>query len=191
MTLVDWRNVEVSGLGESVSPADRARAGVSALFEEQYTRMLRVAAVLLGEVASAEEAVQDAFMALYLSWHRIEQPDATGYLHRSVVNAARSRLRRRTVAERVRPLTSQRHVQSAEDIAVSRLVGGALVGALRALAPREREVVLCRYYLDLSEQQTAEALGLSRGSVKAYASRGLAALRATLPKPSETEERRP
>jgi RNA polymerase sigma-70 factor (sigma-E family) len=148
--------------------------------------MLRTAAVLVGDISSAEEVVQDAFVSMFRSWHRIKRAPA-GYLHRSVVNGARSRLRRRSVADQARPIPIRMYVQSAEDVAVRGLVSGPLVTALRALSPREREVVLLRYYLDLSEQQTAEALGLRRGSVKAYASRGLAALRGTLDDLSEFE----
>ena len=168
------------------APAARARDGVAALFAAHHTRMLRVAVVLLADRALAEDVVQDAFVAVYTAWPRLRDPDAAvGYLHRSVVNGARSRLRRRGVA--------QRHVTalppdavSAEDAALAGLPGGAVVAALRALPRREREVVLMRHYLDLSERQTADALGLRPGSVKAYGSRGLTALRAALDVNEET-----
>jgi RNA polymerase sigma-70 factor (sigma-E family) len=160
----------------STEPAD----AVGVLFAAHYTRLLRVAAVLLAEPWAAEDVVQDAFVGLYQSWHRLREPQAAvGYLHRSVVNAARSRMRRTIVARRHEPTAPGNEV-SAEDAALSRWRGGPLVAALRALPTREREVVLLRYYLDLSERQTAAALGLSVGSVKAYGSRGLAALRELL-----------
>jgi RNA polymerase sigma-70 factor (sigma-E family) len=161
---------------------------ITALFDGHYTRMLRVAAVLLGDSAAAEDVVQDAFLALYLSWQRVrDKPEAVGYLHRSVVNGARSRLRRRTVAQRLRPLHEPDGV-SAEDAALSGLVPGPLLTAIRRLPRREREAVLFRHYLDLSEHQTAEALGLRLGSVKGYASRGLAKLRATLNSMNDQEQ---
>jgi RNA polymerase sigma-70 factor (sigma-E family) len=157
-------------------PAD----AVAALFTAHYTRLLRVAAVLMSEPWAAEDVVQDAFVGLYLGWDRLRNSEAAaGYLHRSVVNAARSQIRRRTVARRHQP-TTLLDERSAEDAALARWRGGPLVAALRALPTREREVVLLRYYLDLSERQTAAALGLSVGSVKAYGSRGLAALREVL-----------
>ena len=157
-----------------------AEAGTTALFHEHSTRMLRVAAVLLSDPAMAEDVVQEAYAALYSSWDRLRDRDAAvGYLHRSVVNGARSRLRRRVVALRYQPLPPP-DAESAEDTALAGLAGGPLVAALRALPRREREVVLLRHYLDLSERATADALGLRPGSVKAYGSRGLATLRAAL-----------
>jgi len=153
---------------------------VTVLFEAHYTRMLRVATVLLGDVAAAEDVVQEAFLNLHQGWGRVrDKAQAAGYLHRSVVNGARSRLRRRTLAQRLH-LADPEPAASAETVALDGVPAGPLVVALRALPRREREVVLLRHYLDLSERQTAEALGLRPGSVKAYGSRGLASLRAAL-----------
>jgi RNA polymerase sigma-70 factor (sigma-E family) len=157
-----------------------ARAGVSALFDAQATRMLRLATVLLRDRASAEDVVQDAFASLYAGWDRLRDEDAAvGYLHRSVVNGVRSRQRRRLVADRFRP-SPPPDVRSAEDALLASSPGPAVVAAVQALPRREREVVLLRHYLDLSERQTAEALGLRPGSVKAYGARGLDRLRAAL-----------
>jgi RNA polymerase sigma-70 factor (sigma-E family) len=158
-------------------------AGVAALFDEHYTRLLRVATVLLGDADAAEDVVQDAFLGTHAARGRIRGGDAAGYLHRSVVNGARSRLRRQTVAQRHRP-TPPADAASAEEAALAGLVTGPLLAALRELPRREREAVLLRHYLDLSEKQTAEALGLRTGSVKAYASRGLTRLRAVLTGPA-------
>lgn len=175
---------------EQGTAADDAAARTAALFAEHHTRMLRVAAVLLPDSSQAEDVVQDAFVSLYSSWGRLRDRDAAvGYLHRSVVNAARSRLRRRVVAQRHLPPPLP-DAASAEDTALSSLAGGPLVRAMKALPRREREVVLLRHYLDLSERQTADALGLRPGSVKAYGSRGLATLRAALDD-HEIQERRP
>jgi RNA polymerase sigma-70 factor (sigma-E family) len=163
---------------------DDAEAAVAALFDQHYTRMLRVAVVLLGDPAAAEDVVQDSFLALYTGWARVREKDeAVGYLHRSVVNGSRSRLRRRAVAIRLRPLREPDAI-SAEDAALATLVSGPLIAAMAALPRREREAVLFRHYLDLSEQQAAQALGLRVGSVKGYASRGLAKLRSALNNPT-------
>jgi RNA polymerase sigma-70 factor (sigma-E family) len=160
-----------------------AAAGTAALFAEHHTRMLRVASVLLADPALAEDVVQDAYVSVYAAWGRIRDRDAAvGYLHRSVVNGARSRMRRRVVALKHQPEPLP-DTASAEDIALAGQAGGSLVRALRQLPRREREVVLMRHYLDLSERQTADALGLRPGSVKAYGSRGLAALRAAMGEP--------
>jgi len=167
------------GTGVVLTRGD-ADDAVTAMFELHHTRMLRVATVLLGDVVTAEDVVQEAFLSVHTSWDRIrDKADPVGYLHRSVVNGARSRLRRRVVAGRFRPPPPPA-APSAESSALAGVVDAPLVAALRALPRREREAVLLRHYLDLSEQQTAHALGLRPGSVKAYASRGLAKLRSAL-----------
>jgi RNA polymerase sigma-70 factor (sigma-E family) len=166
----------------TVAESDAA-AGTAALFAEHHTRMLRVASVLLADPAMAEDVVQDAYVSVYSAWGRIRDRDAAvGYLHRSVVNGARSRMRRRVVAQKHQPEPLP-DTASAEDVALAAHAGGPLVRALRQLPRREREVVLLRHYLDLSERQTADALGLRPGSVKAYGSRGLAALRVAMGEP--------
>jgi RNA polymerase sigma-70 factor (sigma-E family) len=169
-------DVRVTAQAGSAEP----EAAIASLFTGHYTRLVRVATVLLSEPWTAEDVVQDAFVGLYRGWDRLRSPEAAaGYLHRSVVNAARSQLRRRVVARRYEPAAPPDEV-SAEDTALARWRGGPLVAALRALPSREREVVLLRYYLDLSERQAADTLGISIGAVKAYGSRGLAALRNVL-----------
>ena len=174
---VDLADADPAGVDLARADAD---AAVTALFDAHYTRMLRVAAVLLDDPGGAEDVVQEAFLNLHQSWARVrDKTPAAGYLHRSVVNGARSRLRRRTLVRRLH-LAGPDPVASAETVVLAGVTAGPLVAALRALPRREREVVLFRHYLDLSERQTAEALGLRPGSVKAYGSRGLAALRATL-----------
>ncbi|GAB6903064.1 SigE family RNA polymerase sigma factor [Kineosporia succinea] len=163
----------------SLSPADR-RAAVGALFQQHQLQMVRVAAVLVRDTATAEDVVQDAFLAVYANWQQIRDKDeAVRYLRRSVVNTARNRLRRRSVVERLAALRHS-HEASAEDTALHEQLATPLLVAISGLPRRERETVLLRYYLDLSEKETAEALGLRAGSIKGYASRGLAKLRAVL-----------
>lgn len=160
--------------------AGPAGDALAVLFDTQYARMLRLATGLLGDVASAEDAVQDALTSMHTSWARVRDKEhATGYLHRCVVNAARSRLRRVAVTQRSRYRRSL-EVPSAEDEVLSGWLSGPVVAAVRALPRREREAVLLRYYLDVSEKDAAQLLGVSCGAVKAYASRGLARLRAEL-----------
>ena len=167
--------------GTDASTESETRYAVSALFAEHATSMLRVATVLLGDrSAIAEDVVQDAYLALYAAWPRLRERDAAvGYLHRSVVNGVRSKQRRHLLADRYRP-DLPRAAASAEETLLAASPGGPVVAAVRALPTREREVVLLRHYLDLSERETAEALGLRPGSVKAYSSRGLARLRTAL-----------
>jgi RNA polymerase sigma-70 factor (sigma-E family) len=157
-------------------PTDADRA-VEQLYDLYQRQMVRVAVVLVRDTATAEDVVQDAFIAVHRAWDRIHDKDATlAYLHRSVINAARSHLRRRSVVVRLAIFRQEEHL-SAEDTVMKDQLPGPLATAIAALPRREREAVLLRYYLDLPEKETAEALGLGLGSVKAYSSRGLAKLR--------------
>jgi len=166
----------------ALSSAD-AETAVEILFDRYQVRMLRVATVLVGDPVVAEDVVQDAFLAVHSGWARIRDKDeAVGYLHRSVVNAARSRLRRKSVVLRLAGLRQHEQI-SAEDAVLKAQLPGPLTAAIAALPRREREAVLLRHYLDLSEKETADALGLRPGSVKGYASRGLAKLRTVLEPP--------
>jgi len=104
---------------------------------------------------------------------------ALAYLRQSVVNRSRSSLRHRKVVEKHAP-RSMPNGASAEDGAMGALEHQAVLAALRRLPERQREVLVLRYYADLSEAEIADAIGISRGAVKSHASRGLAAVRTTL-----------
>jgi RNA polymerase sigma-70 factor (sigma-E family) len=162
--------------------ADRA---LTDLYAAHWHSLVRLSWLLVGDQQVAEETVQDAFVAMHSRWSKLRNQDlALAYLRRSVVNSSRSVLRHRTVADRYLSLeTSARHAHgtteepSAEERALEHASGAGLVDALRRLPKRQREVLTLRYYLDLSEAQIADALGISPGSVKAHAHRGLIALR--------------
>lgn len=159
-----------------------ADEAVTRLYAAHYRSLVRLAVLLLRDQPMAEEVVQDAFVAMHGSWRRLRDPDrALAYLRQSVVNRARSALRRRSVASRVlassAPLPDE---PSAEAGALDRLEHDAMLTALRRLPVRQREVLVLRYYADLSESDIAEAMGISRGAVKSHASRAMAALRTTL-----------
>ena len=164
------------GLVERLT-ADEA---ITTLYTAHYRSLVRTAALLLRDPAAAEEVVQDAFVAMHGKWGRLRDPDkAVAYLRQAVVNRSRSALRRRGVAERyVAPRAVD--VPSAESGALAALDRDAVMAALAELPRRQREVLVLRYYADLSEQQIADAVGISPGAVKSHASRGVAALRRTL-----------
>ena len=129
---------------------------------------------------TAEEVVQDAFVAMHDRWRRLRDPDlALAYLRQAVVNRSRSVLRHRGVqarhADAERPVV--RDLPGADEAALVTERRGTLLDALRTLTDRQREVLALRYYLDLSEAEIASTLGISRGAVKSHASRGVAALR--------------
>ena len=177
-------------MNESLSPAGTsapddshgwgADDAVTHLYAVHYRSLVRLAALLLRETATAEEVVQDSFVAMHGAWRRLEDPDrALAYLRQSVVNRARSALRHRGVVERRAPAAAP-DAASAEQGAMLALEHAEVLTALRTLPLRQREVLVLRYYVDLTESDIADALGISRGAVKSHASRGMAALRTAL-----------
>jgi RNA polymerase sigma-70 factor (sigma-E family) len=157
--------------------ADRA---VTKLYRLHYRSLVRLAAFLVGDVATAEELVQDSFVAVYTSWRRLRDRNlALPYLRRSVVNRCRSVLRHRAVVNKIPPDLAP-DMPAAEQEVIIRLDQHALVSALQALPIRQREVLVLRYYADLPESQVASALGISRGAVRSHASRAMSSLRAEL-----------
>jgi RNA polymerase sigma-70 factor (sigma-E family) len=132
--------------------------------------------LLVDDHGSAEEIVQDAFESLYKRWNDLRDPGAAvAYLDRSVVYGARSWVRRRVTA-RSYVLPEAGTVRSAESESVDQRRNDELADAIRELPQRQREVVVLRYYLDLSEEQIATWLGVSTGSVKRHAFRATARL---------------
>ncbi|HEX6936493.1 MAG TPA: SigE family RNA polymerase sigma factor, partial [Actinomycetes bacterium] len=157
-----------------------ADEAVTRLYAVHYRSLVRLAALLLRDAAVAEEVVQDSFVAMHGAWRRLADPDrALAYLRQSVVNRSRSVLRRRTVASRHAPSAAP-PAPSAEHGALVALEHAEVLAALRLLPQRQREVLVLRYYADLTEAEIADAIGISRGAVKSHASRGLAALRSSL-----------
>ncbi len=156
-----------------------ADEAVTQLYGAHYTRLVRLAALLLHDQAVAEEVVQDCFVAMHGRWGRLRDADkAAAYLRSAVVNRSRSALRRRVVAAKHEP-TPIGNAPSAEDAVLRREQRAEVLVALDALSERQREVLVLRYYLDLSETDIADTLRISRGAVKSHSSRGLAALRTT------------
>ena len=156
-----------------------ADAAVERLYAAHWRQLVRLSVLLVQDVGTAEEVVQDAFVALHGRWGRLRDPDkALAYLRQSVVNRSRSVLRHRAVVDRYvgRGTGLGPDVGAADE----EVLAHARRGAVLQLPQRQREVVALRYYLDLSEAEIAEALGISRGAVKSHASRGLAALRPLL-----------
>ena len=178
-----------SGDARGHSAADVA---IAELYAAHWTGLVRLAWLLLRDDQGAEEVVQDAFIAVHRRWESLRSHEsATAYLRRAVVNGARSGLRHRGVEERYlererRESTAHgRHTAaSAEQHALDDETTTTMIGALGRLPQRQREVLTMRYYLDLSEAEIADALGISPGSVKAHAHRGLASLRDRMEKVS-------
>ncbi|GAA2000476.1 hypothetical protein GCM10009838_77510 [Catenulispora subtropica] len=147
------------------------------LYYAHRLSLVRLAVLLVDDQASAEDVVQDSFTGL---WRRYGDDltgmdNPLGYLRTAVVNNARSVLRRRKTARGYTPP----HVPdaaSAESVAMLSEEHREVLEAMQQLPPRQREVLVLRYWSDLSEADIADALGISRGTVKSTASRGLEAL---------------
>ena len=141
--------------------ADR---GVTALYREHYRSLVRLTAFLVRDVATAEQVVQDSFVALHGAWRRLaSQERALGYLRRSVVDRSRSAGQPRLAADGEFP---------------------ALIRALRTLPARQREALVLCYYGGLTEPEIASAMGISQGAVRGHLARARSAL------PAATRRRR-
>ena len=165
---------------ESVAAEWDADRAVTAIYSEHYRSLVRLAALLVRDVATAEEVVQDSFVAMHNAWRRLRDSDkALSYLRQSVVNRSRSVLRHRIVVDRNAPKPAP-DMPSAEQGAISLLERSAVISALRTLPPRQREALVLKYYADLSEAQIASAMGISRGAVKSHTARAMTSLRTVL-----------
>lgn len=157
---------------------------IAQLHARHYVPLVRLAVALIDHRESAEEVVQDAFLATLRRWPHLRDPSAAqAYLRRAVVNGSRDRLRARRV-RRAATAPQAAHVPSPEDEVLMLEEHRALIEALRTLPRRQREVLVLRYFSDLTERETADAVGISIGGVKSSAHRGIAALRHLLGDPS-------
>ena len=141
----------------------------------RWPSMVRLAYGLTGDQGHAEDVVQAAFARACASWpavRRSRNPDA--YVRQIVVNENRNRFRKRRVAERLTDQLPERGVADSTGHHDERL---AIIAALQQLGPRQRAVVVLRYWVGLTETEAAVTLGCSVGTVRSQASRALAALR--------------
>jgi RNA polymerase sigma-70 factor (sigma-E family) len=153
-----------------------ARAHVSALYQAHSLHLVRLAVLMVGDQSTAEDVVQDAFLGLYRRWSALHSADsAIGYLRSSVLNGCRS-IHRVSYRRAGIILDPPDDADSAEAEAMLGESHREVIAALRRLPVRQREAVVLRYYLDMTEDQVAQAMGVARGTVKSSTSRGLAAL---------------
>src|SRR6202042_482831 len=168
-----------SALGAVSAEWDADRA-VTALYSTHYRSLVRLAALLLRDVSTAEEVVQDSFVAMHGGWRRLRDSDkALSYLRQSVVNRSRSVLRHRLVVDRNMPKPAP-DMPSAEQEYISQLDRPALISALRTLPARQRGALVLRSYGDLSAAQIAATMGISVGAVRSHTARAMSSLRAEL-----------
>jgi RNA polymerase sigma-70 factor (sigma-E family) len=149
------------------------RSVVAALYRDHALGLIRLAHVMLGDKAAAEDVVQDAFFGLYRRWQHLADPEkALPYLRSSVLNGCRSVLRRagrEAHASVGMPRVSADPTPTSEERRM-------LIDALRHLPDRQREALVLRFYLDLPDAQIASETGISQGTVRSTTYRALAAL---------------
>ena len=141
----------------------------------RWPAMVRLAYGLTGDLGHAEDVAQAAFARAYASWSRVARTgDPDAYVRKIVINENLSRFRKRRVTEDLVGAVPEGPGQAAADVTAD---SEALLAALRRLGPRQRAVIVLRYWMDMSEAETAAALNCSVGTVKSQASRALATLR--------------
>ena len=144
----------------------------------RWPAMVRLAYGLTGDLGHAEDVAQAAFARAYASWARVARTgDPDAYVRRIVINENNSRFRRRRVSERLVDAVPEPLGRPTSDTGDALSDSAALLTALRRLGPRQRAVIVLRFWMDMSEAETAAALNCSVGTVKSQASRALAALR--------------
>ena len=157
-----------------------AAEAVTQLYMGHYRSLVRLAVLLVRDEPTAEEVVQECFIALHDGWHRLRDEDkALSYLKQAVVNRSKSVLRHRSVVDRNAPKPAPEH-EAMSLLEWSRLEHSAVITALGGLPDRQRQALVLRYYADMSEAQIAEMMGISKGAVKSHTARGMSALRAIL-----------
>lgn len=166
-----------AGRASQVTRTDPGHA-VAGLYQVHAVGLIRLAVVMLGDRPAAEDVVQEAFCGLYRRWDQLaDTSKALRYLRSSIMNGCRSELRRRIRAERrggqPGPLAT---AASAEQAALVGAEHHQVLTALRRLPSRQREALVLRFYLDLTEPEIAASMGVSHGTVKSTTSRALAAL---------------
>jgi RNA polymerase sigma-70 factor (sigma-E family) len=167
----------VSGpAGGEPPPGSEVDRAVSALFREHHVELVRLALIMVGDLATAEDVVQDAFEHLHRRWRRLREPGAgLAYARASVMNGSRSVHRHSAVARKHAPRLAG-PVVHVPDAATGLAEQGELLTALRSLSRRQREVLVLRFYADLDAAEIAATLRISASTVRSTTSRGLAEL---------------
>jgi RNA polymerase sigma-70 factor (sigma-E family) len=150
-------------------PASSAGSGFAEAYRVHRPGLVKLAAFIVGDQATGEDVVQDVFTRLHQRWDMLADPDdPLPYLRTAVVNGCRSAIKRRVLAQR-----HAGHDSPSPPLSEDRQ---QVLAALAGLSRRRREVLVLRFYAGLSEAEIAATLGISAGTVKSTAARGLAAL---------------
>jgi RNA polymerase sigma-70 factor (sigma-E family) len=163
------------GARDTGADADDAASIVSALYAEHALGLTRLAQVMLGDRAAAEDVVHDAFFGLCRRWGDLTDPrKAPAYLRSSVLNGCRTVLRRQARSA-VDPTLGEVALAADAPLLASE-DRRAVLAALRRLPDRQREVLVLRYYLELPDAEIARTMGIGESTVRSAAHRGLTTL---------------
>ena len=166
-----------------LDPGAGAEAAITALYQASALGLIRLAYIMLGDLQSAEDVVQEAFYGLYRRWDRLkDHSGALYYVRVSVLNGCRSALRRRAVRRRV--LARQPAADSAEAVVLGGEEREEVIRALGRLPHRQREVLVLRLYSELSDEEIARVMGIRQSTVRSAAYRALETLGRALAEPS-------
>lgn len=172
-------HVEVDLLSPG-EPQTRDRVDVAAIFADHHVGLVRLALIMVGDRATAEDVVQEAFARTHAGRGRLRDPgSALAYVRSAVLNQCRSVLRRRATVFR-RAVPYEPPVWSAESAALLGEERREVLLALRDLPRRQREALVLRYYFDLGDQEVADTMGISASTARSTIARGLASLSRTL-----------
>ena len=191
--MTSGKRVDADVLDAAAVPPDQPesephdQAGIADLFHARHLELVRLATLLVGDRATAEDVVQDVFVSVCARWQRLtENGVAVAYFRTAVVNACRSVHRRRGIARRFGQGTEAALWTEPEPSAESAVVLAEdrrrVLRALSRLPDRQREALVLRYYQRLTQAEIAESMGISQGTVKSTLSRGLHALGGKLSK---------
>jgi RNA polymerase sigma-70 factor (sigma-E family) len=168
-----------AGTDDIAQPLD-AHGGLTVLFRERHAELVRLATLVVGDRPTAEDVVQDVFTRLCLKNQVRDSEQSVAYARAAVLNGCRSTLRRRAIGRRIGgrhdAALSDVNYDSAESAVILAEDRREVLRALAALPVRRRQVLVLRYWLGLSENEIASVLGISAGTVKSSAARGIAAL---------------
>jgi RNA polymerase sigma-70 factor (sigma-E family) len=162
-----------------IAQSPLASQGVTDLFREHHLELVRLAVVMTGDLATAEDVVQDAFERLHRHWPSLRDPGRSlAYVRSSVLNGCRSVHRRAAVARKHAPRLAGAGADTGPEAAAADRC--ELAKALRSLPRRQREVLVLRYYVDLDIAEIASTLRIAPSAVRSNCTRGLATLGRTL-----------
>jgi RNA polymerase sigma-70 factor (ECF subfamily) len=173
-----WLAVVAAGKTAWTSDELARASFVERLYHQEASSLVRLARLFTDDRTGAEDIVQEAFIRLYNAADRIQDPErSTAYLRSIVLNLARDHNRRGLLSLRHQDsMIDRRTPEIPEDRMVRSESQTEVIDALNDLSPRQRDCLVLRFYMDLTEKQIAETLGISPNSVKTHCQRGMAVL---------------